>query len=228
MSSVTVPTWEDRLTTFLAFGPAGERASCFQRARPRQRGACGVESTMDEHRRSAAALYVAALGVALFATGCAGSSPLGGPGDQEGEDVVAEIPAGGAAVAIAPIEGAASQTSSHLATERLVIRDAQAWQTFWQGIVAGVSPQPAVPEIDFERHMVIAAAMGQRTSGGYDIAIETAYMLDGALYAVVKSTSPGPTCGAAAVMTAPVVAMITDRFDGPVQFVEMAVTRNCG
>ncbi len=52
-------------------------------------------------------------------------------------------------------------------SRRLVIRDNQTWTAFWRELNVGDQPQ-----VDFNRNVVVAVAMGQRSSGGYDIAVQ--------------------------------------------------------
>jgi hypothetical protein len=140
----------------------------------------------------------------------------------------ASVPQEAEPMAFQEIPGAKTQLSSHRQRSRTVIRDAAAWEAFWQGIVANISPAPDAPVFDFDRQMVLAAAMGQRTSGGYAISIDSLFLSQGTVFALVTSVSPGPDCGAAAVMTAPVAAVVTDRLVGPTRFVERERVIDCG
>ena len=75
--------------------------------------------------------------------------------------------------------------------------------------------------------MVVAAAMGTRPSGGYSVSVSAVYQQDGTLFFRIREASPGPTCLNAAVLTAPAVAVLADRWDGPVEFVEESGTNSC-
>ncbi|MDQ3223958.1 MAG: protease complex subunit PrcB family protein, partial [Gemmatimonadota bacterium] len=59
---------------------------------------------------------------------------------------------------------------------RLVIKDANSWAQFWSEL--GVGERPAV---DFTRDVVVAAAAGQRPTGGHEIAIDRVTRTDGEL-----------------------------------------------
>lgn len=170
--------------------------------------------------------------VLLFAgaaQGCSSATTVDNDIEDRSGDVATApaVPAGAIPVAFQEIPGARTQISTHVDPSRVVIRDAPAWETFWQGIVANIAPRPAAPAIDFGRHLVFAAAMGQRPSGGYTIRIDSVFVSQGTVYAVVRATSPGPACGVAAVLTAPVAAVLIDRVDGPVRFVERRETAGC-
>ena len=113
--------------------------------------------------------------------------------------------------------------------ERIVIRDIEAWRSTWNKIYERHSPVPALPEIDFSKQAVIVAALGQRSSGGYTIIVESASVNDaGGLNVVVRSISPGSNCGTTAALTQPAdVAKIPNSYTA-VQFVEKAEVSNCG
>jgi hypothetical protein len=174
------------------------------------------------------AVLVLLLTTSATVTGCGPAATVDAELNDRSDDFSSApaVPAG--AVPAAFLELAKTQYSGHGASSRVVIRDLPAWETFWLGIVAGVSPQPPLPAIDFARHTVLAATMGQRSSAGYAIEIDSVFVSNETVYAVVKSISPGPDCGVAAVLTAPVVAVRIDRLTGPIRFVERSEEVDCG
>ena len=111
--------------------------------------------------------------------------------------------------------------------ERAVIRDAQTWSQFWSRAHRNVMPQPPAPTIDFTRNIVVAAAMGTRSNGGFSIGIEQVYAADGDLYVVVEERSPGPNCITTQALTAPVAAVRVPRPGAPVSFIERSETFRC-
>lgn len=163
--------------------------------------------------------------------GCSAAATASGKATTEGSPVTStpNLPSPDSVpVAFRVIPGARSQTSAHNEPARVVIRDTAAWERYWGRIVAQVAPTPPVPLVDFARQFVVAASMGQRSSGGYTIDVTAVYARGGTVHVVVKSVSPGRTCGAAMVMTAPVVAVAIDRVEGEVRFIETSETTECG
>ncbi|HEX7118664.1 MAG TPA: protease complex subunit PrcB family protein [Longimicrobiales bacterium] len=110
---------------------------------------------------------------------------------------------------------------------REVLRSHAALAAFWNALYANRRPVPPVPDIDFDGSMVVVAAMGERTSGGYAIDIEGIYRTDDAMYVVVHETAPGQGCVVAAVLTAPAVVVRVPRFDGPIAFIEERSEHDC-
>lgn len=110
---------------------------------------------------------------------------------------------------------------------REVVRTPELWADAWQRLHEGVSPVPERPAVDFERSMVVVAAMGSRPSGGYDIEVEGVHRQGETLYVVVQETSPGERCGVTLAITAPTTAVRVPRVSGDVHFVEKETTHDC-
>ncbi len=91
---------------------------------------------------------------------------------------------------------------------RLVIKDANAWAQFWSEL--GVGDRPAV---DFTRNVVVAAAAGQRPTGGHEIAIDRVTQIDGDLTVEVVERTPGPNCMTTASLTQPVDVVVVPASD---------------
>ena len=160
-------------------------------------------------------------GVLLVSACSAPSQELAGP------QTAAEIPQGAKAVSYQVVEEVTTPISGILDRTRLVIGDETAWNEFWDQFADLVQPLPDPPPVDFTTHLVIAATMGQRTSGGYTISVEEVAEKDGTIYAAVQETSPGAMCMNITVMTAPAVAVTVPRHDGPVAFVETELALPC-
>jgi hypothetical protein len=75
--------------------------------------------------------------------------------------------------------------------------------------------------------MLLVAAMGTRSTGGYTIEIEAVDRDSSAITASVRSRSPGKSCGTTAALTAPVDIVRIPRSDHPVRFVEEHIVTNC-
>ncbi len=110
---------------------------------------------------------------------------------------------------------------------RLVIRDAAGWAALWDAVVGARTPRPQPPAVDFNREMVIVAAMGQRGTGGYAISIDEVRREDDGLAVVVRETSPGSGCFLTQAFTAPVTAVRLPASDAPVRFIERKETQDC-
>ncbi len=106
---------------------------------------------------------------------------------------------------------------------RLVIKDANTWAAFWSEL--GVGDRP---DVDFTRSVVVAAAAGQRPTGGHEIAIDRVTQSDGELTVEVVERTPGPNCVTTASLTQPVdVAVVPASDVRGWSFMERKEIRGC-
>jgi hypothetical protein len=110
----------------------------------------------------------------------------------------------------------------------LVVRDAAAWAQLWEEIHATVEPKPDLPAIDFGQEMIVAAAMGSRNSGGYNILLTKASEGTEGVEIEVLETSPGAGCAVTLALTQPIDLARVERRYGPVRFVVRQQVRDCG
>ena len=112
---------------------------------------------------------------------------------------------------------------------RLVVRDVVTWQTVWRQIYLRESPVPPLPAIDFSREMIIVAALGSHSTGGYSILLDraTEAAADG-IAVTVNSSSPGSNCIVTEAFTQPVDVARLPLRRGPVSFVEQSHVSTCG
>jgi hypothetical protein len=123
----------------------------------------------------------------------------------------------------------AFETNSGLVDSlRLVVRDTSSWRELWQRINRPFIPQPALPAIDFDRDMVIVAALGTKPSGGYDVIIEGAEEDSAGIEVSVKRSTPGAGCALTAALTQPVDLATVPARRVPVRFRERRVEVPCG
>ena len=98
---------------------------------------------------------------------------------------------------------------------REVLRDAATWQKLWSELQ---QQRRLAPPVDFERQMVLFAALGERRTGGYAIEIVRAEVVEGTLIVHVRETSPTPGARATMALTAPLHAVAVAQSDLPVRW----------
>ncbi len=121
-----------------------------------------------------------------------------------------------------------SLSSGVTSAQQLVIRDPVAWSSLWQQIHATETPVPPLPDVDFAREMIVAASLGTRSSGGYDVLLAGAVEDSTGLEISVTETSPGSTCVTTQALTQPIDLARTARRDGPVRFTTSRRVAACG
>lgn len=173
-------------------------------------------------RRSSLARLAVALLPVVAAAGCGG--PKAASGGAPGTDSPAQS-AGAVAVDSAATLFHAYRTGFGEPTT-LVVRDGAAWTAAWARLHGGGEPPAAPPAVDFAREMVLVVALGERPSGGHDVAID-AVTPDGAGGATVAYTArePGEGCLSTQALTSPAVAVRVARVAGAVRF-ERRVARS--
>ncbi len=125
-----------------------------------------------------------------------------------------------------PSDGFA-QYSGIADSQRVVIRDAVAWRQYWTVIHRPFIPAPAMPEVDFNREMVVLAALGARPSGGFLIRIDSVTPDSARLVVQVTRIVPGRGCALPAVVTQPVDLVRVPTTPLPVTFAEREERTDC-
>ena len=112
---------------------------------------------------------------------------------------------------------------------RLVVRDPATWQAIWNQIYLRQTPVPPLPRIDFSHDMILVAALGSRSTGGFSILLgEASEAANDGVTVIVDSSSPGSNCIVTEAFTQPVDIARLPLRDGAVSFVERSHVSDCG
>lgn len=153
-------------------------------------------------------ILIAALAVlAALAAGCTESSA--GPG----------VVPGGQVVAINRFDDRYPSTYSGFGEPaRIVVDDAAQWAEVWDRLWNDQAPAPPLPAVDFQREVVIVAAMGRRPTGGYHIRVQEAAAHADHVAVTVVEAAPGVACVVTQAFTAPTDVVRVARAGLPVRF----------
>jgi hypothetical protein len=124
-------------------------------------------------------------------------------------------------------ELASTAHSGYRARTLAVIRSSREALAAWQRIWALQAPAPPFPAVDFSREMLVLAALGERGSAGYSVAVSDAVAEGSVLQIGIVETRPGEGCVTASVVTSPAVLAKLPRHEGRVELVEFVVTEPC-
>ena len=111
--------------------------------------------------------------------------------------------------------------------QNFVIKDAGAWSALWQRIYATQTPVPPLPDVDFNTQMVVAAALGSKPTGGYDVLLTEAARDTGGIVIAVRAASPGAHCFVTLALTQPVDIARLVKTGGDVRFEQTRHTVDC-
>ena len=112
-------------------------------------------------------------------------------------------------------------------SQRAVIRDNTAWQAAWASLWPAGAPIPAPPNVDFTKEMVVLAALGERSTGGYAIVVDSATENATGATVWVSLNSPGAGCVTTQAFTQPVDIAKVTRTDAAVHFTDVAKVTAC-
>ncbi|MDQ3143328.1 MAG: protease complex subunit PrcB family protein [Pseudomonadota bacterium] len=117
--------------------------------------------------------------------------------------------------------------SSFSNAQRLDVRTRRGWNLQWKRLVGKSGSRLSMPQIDFRREMVLIATMGAQPSGGYRVEIEKLIERPKDIQAIVRHLSPGPRCGAIAVITHPMDMVRIQASHKPVHWVVIEQSIDC-
>ena len=117
-----------------------------------------------------------------------------------------------------PMRTLAQQSNSLIISPRFTVsQDLASFKLLWREHAGDLE---SLPDVDFEHEMVLLAAMGEQTTGGYSLKITEVVEENGRLIAHMKRIEPDPSQMVIQMLTAPVHFVIVPRQDLPVDFVE--------
>jgi len=105
----------------------------------------------------------------------------------------------------------------------LVIKSEAQWKEIWQVHVGLVSPAREVPSIDFDKEMVVAVFLGERSSGGYGVEIKAVEQdrEKRQLRVVLRETKPAGGAMVIQALTQPYHIVKVKKSELPVTFTAM-------
>jgi hypothetical protein len=113
--------------------------------------------------------------------------------------------------------------------DRIVVRSQTHWQEVWSAMWSRSSAPPPLPAIDFDREMVIVAAMGDQLVPLYGISIKSAFENAGGVTVRVRSSSVCVPAGSfvSQVVVSPMDIVRLPRRYGRLTFMESTSFASC-
>jgi hypothetical protein len=84
------------------------------------------------------------------------------------------------------------ESPDYVPAQRLVIRNKEPWEAAQLTANGSLSPQPKLPEVDFDKHMLLAVFMGTINTDGYATEITKIVTIGGEFEVFIRNTSPAP------------------------------------
>ena len=108
-----------------------------------------------------------------------------------------------------------------------VVEDSYTWAVTWARLYASLRPRPLLPTVDFRTERVVLVALGGRSTGGYDIRVDSVVRFQRGGVTYVTATSPGNRCVTTQALTQPVDVIRVPQGLEPMTFQRQAVVRDC-
>jgi len=99
-----------------------------------------------------------------------------------------------------------------------VISTEDQWKEIWDKMFRYLLPEPELPKIDFEKEMILAAFMGERRTGGYEIRIKRVRKTDKEIIAYIEERKPDPESFRTMALTQPYHVVVIKKYSLPVRF----------
>ena len=121
------------------------------------------------------------------------------------------------------------QYSGFSEAKNYAITNTNDWQSLWNKVYGNVLSKPPLPEVDFNKSMVIAVSLGSKPTGGYDIKITGVKEreAEGLIAISVEESSPGKDCIVSQALTSPYHIIETEKTDKEVVFDTQKVVLDC-
>jgi hypothetical protein len=171
-------------------------------------------------------LLASVVALLLALTGCNGI----GNGPEDGPGVTTEVATetlNAGAVNVDQIDE--GQYSDLVEGTQEILRDDDAYASFWKRLHADQDSLPERPAVDFEKRVVVAIVLGKRPTGGYGVEIDEVLAEEGGGERRVKFTEavPGDECFVTQAQTSPYVLATVEAQDEPFTFEGSQETRPC-
>ncbi len=131
----------------------------------------------------------------------------------------------GTAIKFSEIKTGTNSSYSEFTT--FEIHNFQELAEVWSNFFTKYDRKPPIPKIDFENKMLIAAALGERNSGGYSIKIKSVLETNQTMIVVTEETKPGNTCNSATVMVYPFQLVEISKTGKPITFTKTVKVNEC-
>ncbi len=118
-------------------------------------------------------------------------------------------------------------SSGLLEAQRSVVTSAADWTSLWATVTAHLSPPPPRPSVDLSQESIIVAALGERSTGGFMIHIDSIRAAADGRDVFVTTSRPGRACATTQALTQPVHVVSGPVSTGPTRFVETETTTVC-
>ena len=99
--------------------------------------------------------------------------------------------------------GTPAQYSGLTLATRTVVDDATTFDTLWRQAFSATGDTLPPPAVDWTREKVVFVGLGNRPSAGHAVQVTSVQQVGDEVQVTVETTTPGPNCMTASVITQP-------------------------
>lgn len=108
-----------------------------------------------------------------------------------------------------------------------VVKNVSEFNFLWNKIYSGAVIKPELPEVNFDKYMVVAVFNGIETNRGYDIEITKVGEKNNSIYVFLKKILPGNNCITSGSFVNPYHIVGFAKSEKEIYYVEKEETVNC-
>jgi hypothetical protein len=79
-------------------------------------------------------------------------------------------------------------------SSQILIKTPDEFQSEWNRAFSGMGIKPQMPQVDFSKSWVVAAFMGEKNKGGFEVNMASLEEKSDSLVVTISHISPGPNC----------------------------------
>jgi hypothetical protein len=79
-------------------------------------------------------------------------------------------------------------------SSQILIKTSDEFQSEWNRAFAGMDMKPEMPKVDFNKSWVVAAFMGEKNKGGFEVTLASLQEIADSLVVTISHINPGPNC----------------------------------
>lgn len=126
-----------------------------------------------------------------------------------------------------PIEIQSGDNGGYKTKTNLVISTQKEFLKIWEQAFANYMNKESAPEVDFKKNIILLVALGEKTSGGYTIKVNSVIESEDNTIVNILNTSPGKGCMTTEALTYPYQIVQIEKPNNTVKFSEMEKVIDC-
>lgn len=122
---------------------------------------------------------------------------------------------------------AKGSNSGYLDKKRIAVKNKQDFEKLWENLYINFSEKPPLPDVDFNKNIIIGVFFGEYTNGGGAISVKSVEEYNTMIMVKVEEITPGYNCVTTDVMTQPYQIIQIPKVSLPINYTTENTIRNC-